>query len=113
MVEDELIAALEAGEIASAAIDVVRANPSPPAQLAQLVQASDLLRFPCASLCGLVGQVDEEPLDEASPLWGMENVVITSHTGGETSLYEERLVDILVENFGRWERGEDFVHRIC
>ena len=32
---------------------------------------------------------------------------------GETSLYEERLVDILVENFGRWERGEDFVHRIC
>ena len=61
----------------------------------------------------LVGQVDEEPLDEASPLWGMENVVITSHTGGETSLYEERLVDILVENFGRWERGEDFVHRIC
>ena len=57
VVEDELIAALEAGEIASAAIDVVRANPSPPAQLAQLVQASDLLRFwalvqACAALWG-------------------------------------------------------------
>ena len=24
-----------------------------------------------------------------------------------------KYMDILVENFGRWERGEDFVHRIC
>ena len=42
----------------------------------------------------------------------MTNVMITSHTGGETAMYEERLVDILVENTARWERGENFVHRI-
>ena len=42
----------------------------------------------------------------------MDNVMITSHTGGETAMYEERLVDILVENTACWECGEDFVHRI-
>ena len=31
----------------------------------------------------------------------MPNVLITLHTGGETSLYETRLVDIMVENTRR------------
>jgi hypothetical protein len=33
------------------------------------------------------------------------------HPGGETSLYEKRLVDIIVENKHRWERGEPFMHQ--
>jgi D-2-hydroxyacid dehydrogenase (NADP+) len=53
-----------------------------------------------------------EPLEEASALWEMPNVLITPHTGGETSMYEERLVDILEENTARWEKGQDFIHRI-
>jgi phosphoglycerate dehydrogenase-like enzyme len=76
--EDELIAALRAGEIAGAALDVT---------------------------------VDE-PLAPDSPLWAMPNVLITPHTAGETSLYEKRLVDIMVENLRRWEHGEPFIHRI-
>lgn len=32
--------------------------------------------------------------------------------GGETSLYETRLVDIMVENIRRWERGEPFIHQV-
>jgi phosphoglycerate dehydrogenase-like enzyme len=78
VVEDELIAALRAGEIAGAALDVTV----------------------------------EEPLPADSPLWEMPNVLITPHTGGETSLYEKRLVDIMVENLRRWERGEPFIHRV-
>jgi phosphoglycerate dehydrogenase-like enzyme len=42
----------------------------------------------------------------------MPNVLITPHTGGETALYEKRLVDIMVENVRRWERGEAFIHQI-
>jgi phosphoglycerate dehydrogenase-like enzyme len=42
----------------------------------------------------------------------MANVLIAPHTGGETSLYEIRLVDIIVENLRRWERGEPFIHRV-
>lgn len=78
VVEDELIAALRAGEIAGAALDVTVA----------------------------------EPLQADSPLWEMPNVLITPHTGGETSLYEQRLVDIMVENVRRWERGEPFIHQV-
>ena len=53
-----------------------------------------------------------EPLEPASPLWDMPNVLITPHTGGETSSYESRLVDIIVENIRRWERGEPFIHQV-
>jgi phosphoglycerate dehydrogenase-like enzyme len=78
IVESDLIAALQAGEIAGAALDVTI----------------------------------DEPLGSDSPLWEMPNVLITPHTGGETSLYEKRLVDIVVENMRRWERGEPFIHQI-
>ena len=53
----------------------------------------------------------EEPLEDGSPLWEMPNVLITPHTAGETSQYEKRLVDIIVENMRRWERDEPFVHQ--
>lgn len=53
-----------------------------------------------------------EPLEPDNLLWDMPNVLITPHTGGETSLYERRLVDIIVENVRRWERGEPFIHQV-
>ena len=48
----------------------------------------------------------EEPLAENSPLWGMENVMLTPHTGGETRKYEENVADYLIENLERLSRGE-------
>ncbi len=50
----------------------------------------------------------DEPLLENSPFWDMENVIITPHTGGETRLYEERVLDILDDNLGRlWAGNND------
>jgi phosphoglycerate dehydrogenase-like enzyme len=48
----------------------------------------------------------EEPLPAASPLWGMENVLITPHTAGETCRYEDNVLDILLDNLDRLWRGE-------
>lgn len=48
----------------------------------------------------------EEPLPQDAPFWGLENVLITPHTGGETRMYEENLIDILLENLNRLWRGE-------
>ena len=48
----------------------------------------------------------EEPLPQDSPFWDLENVLITPHTGGETCMYEENLIDILLENLNRLWRGE-------
>ena len=48
----------------------------------------------------------EEPLPEVSPLWAMEHVLITPHTAGETSRYEDNVLAILQENLARLWRGE-------
>jgi phosphoglycerate dehydrogenase-like enzyme len=49
---------------------------------------------------------EEEPLPAASPLWGMANVLVTPHTAGETRRYEANVIDLLLENLGRLQRGD-------
>jgi len=51
-----------------------------------------------------------EPLDPASPLWAMANVLITPHTAGETGAYEDKVIDLLLENLDRLRRGEAALH---
>jgi len=48
----------------------------------------------------------EEPLAAASPLWAMEQVLVTPHTAGETRRYEDNVIDILRDNLDRLWRGE-------
>ncbi len=49
---------------------------------------------------------DPEPPAAESVLWGMPNVLITPHTGGETTQYEKNVNEILLENLDRLWRGE-------
>lgn len=76
--ESALLAALQQGDIAGAALDAFQ----------------------------------EEPLPDDSPFWGMENVIVTPHTAGETQRYEENLFDILLENLDRLERGEPLLNQV-
>lgn len=48
----------------------------------------------------------EEPLASSSPLWTMENVLLTPHTAGETCAYEDNVLDILMANLDRLWRGD-------
>ena len=48
----------------------------------------------------------EEPLAPESPLWGMENVLITPHTAGETRRYEDNVIEILRDNLTRLWAGQ-------
>jgi len=55
----------------------------------------------------------DEPLGGDSILWDLENVIITPHTGGETRMYEERVIDILDDNLGRiWNGCSDLRNQI-
>lgn len=49
-----------------------------------------------------------EPLPTDSPLWALDNLMITPHVSGYYHLpYTfERVVDIAVDNLGRWMHGE-------
>lgn len=48
---------------------------------------------------------DPEPLPESSPLWELDNVVLTPHTGGETQRYEDNVIDALIDNLDRLAAG--------
>lgn len=49
---------------------------------------------------------EHEPLDPASPLWGLPNVVITPHTSAFRRDYWEVTVDLFAANLERFLRGE-------
>jgi len=53
---------------------------------------------------------DPEPLNADSPLWDMENVVITAHTSGAGPFYWERGIELLIENIGRFMRDEPMLN---
>ena len=52
----------------------------------------------------------QEPLPPDSPLWDMPNVVITSHHSGSTPHYNDRLVDIFIENLRRYRAGKPMIN---
>jgi D-2-hydroxyacid dehydrogenase (NADP+) len=55
---------------------------------------------------------DEEPLNEKSPLWEMENVVITPHVGGLVPHYFNGAIEVFVENLKRFLNGEELVNLV-
>lgn len=55
---------------------------------------------------------EEEPLPDNSPLWEMDNVIMTPHVSGFTPHYDERAVDIFVENLRRYLAGEPLLNLV-
>ncbi|QPC82173.1 D-2-hydroxyacid dehydrogenase [Phototrophicus methaneseepsis] len=45
---------------------------------------------------------EEEPLPSTSPLWNLDNVIISPHVGGATSTYQEQAAAIFAENLRRY-----------
>jgi D-2-hydroxyacid dehydrogenase (NADP+) len=48
---------------------------------------------------------ETEPLPPDSPLWEMENVILTSHYAGLTPKYTQRGMDIFIDNLRRYQAG--------
>lgn len=69
---DDLTAALQAGEIAGAGLDVFAVEPLPPDH----------------------------------PLWSLPNVILTPHIAGYSPQIAARHLDLLLDNIGRFLRGE-------
>jgi phosphoglycerate dehydrogenase-like enzyme len=55
---------------------------------------------------------EEEPLPDDSPLWEMENVILTPHVSGFTPHYDERATDIFTENLRRYLAGEPLLNLV-
>ncbi|HIP72550.1 MAG TPA: D-2-hydroxyacid dehydrogenase, partial [Anaerolineae bacterium] len=55
---------------------------------------------------------EEEPLPANSPLWQMENVILTPHISGFTPHYDERAVDLFGENLRRYLAGKPLLNLV-
>ncbi len=49
---------------------------------------------------------EQEPLPEDSPLWDMENVIVSPHMAGDFIGWREALSQQFLDNFQRWREGE-------
>ncbi|MER7861978.1 D-2-hydroxyacid dehydrogenase [Amycolatopsis japonica] len=74
----------------------------------ELVVTSDLIAaLRDGSLGGAALDVfDTEPLPVDSPLWTMENVLISPHMSGDFVGWRNTLVEVFADNFRRWRAGE-------
>jgi phosphoglycerate dehydrogenase-like enzyme len=53
---------------------------------------------------------EKEPLPEDSPLWTLENVIVTPHLSGNLQDYANRVMVIFGENYQRWKAGKQLLN---
>ncbi len=49
---------------------------------------------------------DVEPLPPEDPLWDLDNVIVSPHSASTVASENEALVDLFIDNLGRFRRGE-------
>lgn len=79
-----------------------------------IINESALVRALRKNWLGGVGLdvFETEPLPEDSPLWEMNNVIMTPHVSGFTPHYDERATDIFAENMRRYLAGEPLLNLV-
>ena len=55
---------------------------------------------------------EEEPLPEDSPLWMLDNVIVTPHAAGHSPHYADRALSIFLDNWARYRAGEPLRHAV-
>ena len=131
---DELVAMDDLAEAVTRADSVVLALPGTPAtkglftaELLDAIPAGGILvnvgrgntldeaaltaALAAGRLTGAALDVFEtEPLPDASPLWEMDNVLVSPHTAALSIRENERIVDLLVENLRRFQQGRPLLN---
>jgi phosphoglycerate dehydrogenase-like enzyme len=102
LIRGEQIAMLNPGAII---INVARGN---------ILDESALVRgLESGKLGGVMLDVFErEPLDAASPLWSLPNVIISPHSAGVRPDHWDEVINLFSENLRRFERGESLLNMV-
>ncbi len=53
---------------------------------------------------------EKEPLDSSSPLWDMENVILTPHMSGANRGYMDKACELFAENLRRFSTGQPLLN---
>jgi D-3-phosphoglycerate dehydrogenase len=59
-----------------------------------------------------VDVTEEEPLSAHSPLWGLPNVIITPHVGGQRASRIDDMTDLFCENLRRFRAGKPLANLV-
>lgn len=55
---------------------------------------------------------ETEPLPAESPLWSLDNVILSPHVSGFTPLYDDRVTDLFAENLRRYVAGDPLLNQV-
>jgi D-2-hydroxyacid dehydrogenase (NADP+) len=55
---------------------------------------------------------ETEPLPPDSPLWDLPNVLVTPHNSAVATGNDGRVLEIFIDNLGRWHRGAPLVNEV-
>jgi phosphoglycerate dehydrogenase-like enzyme len=55
---------------------------------------------------------EREPLDSASPLWSLRNVIISPHSAGVRPDHWDEVINLFSENLRRYERGDSLLNMV-
>jgi len=71
------------------------------------VEADVIAALQSGKLAGAYLDVfEKEPLDPASPLWDMPNVLVSPHTASHSQGQNEAIFEIFLDNLARWQAGK-------
>ena len=72
-----------------------------------VVEADLIQALKTGKIAGAVLDVFEhEPLPADSPLWAMDNVLVSPHMAADTALYMERFTEVICDNLRRYATGK-------
>ena len=52
----------------------------------------------------------EEPCPKENPLWDFPNVILTSHSAGQSQRYRQRAIQLFIDNLHRYVKGESLAN---
>jgi phosphoglycerate dehydrogenase-like enzyme len=55
---------------------------------------------------------EEEPLPTTSPLWNLDNVIISPHVAGNSAHYHDKCADVFIENLTRYLENRPLLNRV-
>lgn len=55
---------------------------------------------------------EQEPLPKDSPLWGLDNVILTPHVSGNNTHYHDRATALFAENLRRYLENQTLLNRL-
>jgi phosphoglycerate dehydrogenase-like enzyme len=61
---------------------------------------------------GALDVFETEPLPSGSPLWNLDNVIISPHVAGNSAQYHEKTAELFIENLGRYLDNRPLLNRV-